>query len=238
MKIKQLTAVTLIGLATTFSCVEPTKELKIETESQKVAYGLGITIAKDIQNNKLDSILETQYILEGLKHALDTTGSTLISETEAQAALNEFFQKLNDDRKKTELKKFEKNIEAGNKYMEEYKKDEKVQVTESGLQYKILQNGRGEKPTVNDVVKVHYKGSLIDGRVFDSSYDRGEPVEFGVTQVISGWTEALQLMTVGSKWEIVIPQELAYGENPRPNGMIEPYSTLVFEVELLEIIKK
>jgi len=237
MKIKQLSALVLIGLSATFSCVEPAKELKIETENQKVSYGLGITIANDIQKNKLDTILETEYILEGFKHALDTADNLLISETEAQAALNEFFQKVNDDRRKAELKKFEKNIEAGNKFLEENKKNEDIKVTESGLQYKILRNGWGEQPTVNDKVKVHYKGTLINGTVFDSSYDRGQPVEFGVTQVISGWTEALQLMKKGAKWQLFIPQELAYGDSPRPGGAIEPYSTLIFEVELLDIIK-
>ena len=127
------------------------------------------------------------------------------------------------------------NREEGEKFLAENKTKEGVQVTPSGLQYKVIKQGKGAIPTTSDKVKVHYKGTLIDGTEFDSSYKRNQPTEFGVTQVIKGWTEALTMMPVGSKWELYIPQELAYGS--RNQGQIKPFSTLIFEVELLDIVK-
>lgn len=134
-----------------------------------------------------------------------------------------------------EKAKYGKNIEAGEQFLAKNKKQKGVTVTPSGLQYKVITAGTGEKPTATDRVKVHYRGTLLDGTEFDSSYKRNEPTTFGVNQVIKGWTEALQLMPVGSKWELYIPQELAYGS--RSTGNIPAYSTLIFEVELLEIVK-
>ena len=122
------------------------------------------------------------------------------------------------------------------KFLQENKKNKKVKVTPSGLQYEILKEGKGEKPTETSQVKVHYHGTTIDGKVFDSSVDRGEPIVFGLNQVIKGWTEGVQLMPIGSKFKFYIPQELAYGENS-PSPAIKPYSTLIFEVELLGIEK-
>ena len=110
-----------------------------------------------------------------------------------------------------------------------------VNITESGLQYEILVEGNGEKPTSESQVSVHYHGTLLDGTVFDSSVDRGEPATFGVSQVIKGWTEVLQLMPTGSKWKVYIPSELAYGANPRPGGAIKPNMALIFEIELISI---
>ena len=130
---------------------------------------------------------------------------------------------------------FGPNKEEGEKFLAENALREEVTVTESGLQYEILKEGKGKKPTATDKVNVHYHGTLIDGTVFDSSVDRGEPAVFGVNQVIAGWTEALQLMPVGSKWKLYIPYQLAYGE--RGNSGIQPYSMLIFEVELLGIEK-
>ena len=125
----------------------------------------------------------------------------------------------------------------GVKFLEENKTAEGVQVTPSGLQYIVLKEGNGEKPTETSTVKVHYHGTLIDGTVFDSSVDRGTPAEFPVNRVIKGWTEGLQLMSVGSKYKFFIPQELAYGAFPREGGVIKPFMPLIFEVELLEVKK-
>ena len=130
-----------------------------------------------------------------------------------------------------------KNAEAGEAFLAENGKQEGVVTTDSGLQYKVVTKGDGAKPKADDLVSVHYKGTLLDGKEFDSSYKRGEPAEFGVNQVIPGWTEALQLMPVGSKWELVIPADLAYGPGGA-GGDIGPNSTLQFEVELLEIKDK
>ena len=132
--------------------------------------------------------------------------------------------------------KFAQNKLAGEEFLIENRSKDNVLVTESGLQYEILQQGEGKNPTLYDTVTVHYHGSLIDGTVFDSSITRGEPATFGVNQVIPGWTEALQLMNVGSKFRLYIPQELAYGAHPHPGGPIQPFSALVFDVELLKVI--
>ena len=132
--------------------------------------------------------------------------------------------------------KYGENKAAGEKFLAENAKKEGVKTTESGLQYKVIKEGKGAIPTASSTVKVHYKGTLIDGTEFDSSYSRNEPTSFRANQVIKGWTEALTMMPVGSKWELYIPQELAYGT--RETGDIKPYSTLIFEVELLEIEKK
>ena len=131
--------------------------------------------------------------------------------------------------------KFGENRKAGEKFLEENKKKEGVQTTESGLQYKVLTEGTGPKPTAEQTVKVDYEGRLIDGTVFDSSIERGEPLEFPLNGVIKGWTEALSMMPVGSEWEIYVPQELAYGS--REMGKIQPFSALIFKVKLLDIVK-
>ena len=133
--------------------------------------------------------------------------------------------------------KYAENKAAGEKFLEENKAKEGVVTTESGLQYKIIKAGKGEIPTKESTVKVNYKGTLIDGTEFDSSYKRNTPATFRANQVIAGWTEALTMMPVGSKWELYIPQELAYGAR-ETGGQIKPFSTLIFEVELLEIEKK
>ena len=133
--------------------------------------------------------------------------------------------------------KYGENKAAGEKFLAENATKEGVKTTESGLQYKVIKQGKGAVPTTNNTVKVHYKGTLIDGTEFDSSYSRNEPSSFPVTGVIKGWTEALTMMPVGSKWELYIPQELAYGSRNQAQGKIKPFSALVFEVELLEIVK-
>lgn len=151
---------------------------------------------------------------------------------EAQTYVQEVMTAAND--KKMEAQ-FGENREAGEKFLAENKTKEGVQVTPSGLQYKVIKQGKGAVPTATDKVSVHYRGTLIDGTEFDSSYKRNKPTEFAANQVIKGWTEALTMMPVGSKWELYIPQELAYGS--RNQEQIKPFSTLIFEVELLDIVK-
>ena len=148
--------------------------------------------------------------------------------------IRSYFQKKQASKQKAELLKSEVYKKEGITFLEENKANEGVVTTASGLQYIVLTKGKGKKATTKNKVKVHYHGTLLDGTVFDSSVDRGTPTEFGVTQVIKGWTEGLQLMNVGAKYKFFIPQELAYGAAPRP-GVIKPFMALVFEVELLEI---
>ena len=144
-------------------------------------------------------------------------------------------QKMEEIMKKATTEKYSDNKEAGEKFLNENKGKDGVKTTESGLQYKVLKEGKGAVPTETDKVKVNYKGTLIDGTEFDSSYSRNEPSTFRANQVIKGWTEALTMMPVGSKWELYIPQDLAYGA--KDQGQIKPFSTLIFEVELVDIEK-
>lgn len=132
--------------------------------------------------------------------------------------------------------KFKENKVAGEKFLAENFKKKGVETTVSGLQYEVIEAGKGKTPSATSQVKVHYHGTLIDGTVFDSSVERNSPATFGVNQVIPGWTEALQLMKEGAKYRLYVPQELAYGENPHPGGPIQPFMTLIFDVELLEVL--
>lgn len=181
-----------------------------------------------------DSTLKIDYKLvrQGLINAIKGSKTQMTSE-EAQ----EYVSKVMTARQEKKLlEKFGSIKEEGEKYLADNAKKEGILITESGLQYEIIKQGNGAKPTATDVVKVHYEGKLINDTVFDSSFKRNEPTEFGVNQVIKGWTEGLQLMPVGSKYRFYIPQDLAYGANEH-NPEIPPFSTLVFEVELLEIKK-
>ena len=182
-------------------------------------------------NDSTKSINKSNF-LAGFADALQKK-----AQTSTQAANDYVSTYVKELRSKQLEEQFGENKAAGEKFLAENAKKEGVVTTESGLQYKIIKAGKGEIPTKESTVKVHYKGTLIDGTEFDSSYSRKEPAKFGVTNVIKGWTEALQLMPVGSKWELYIPQELAYGER-QSGSHIKPFSALVFEVELLGIEKK
>ena len=155
---------------------------------------------------------------------------------QAKQTVQEFFMQLEKEMQEANQKAAKQNREIGEAFLSENAKREGVKTTASGLQYEVLESGNGAQPTANDRVEVHYTGKLIDGTVFDSSVERGVPATFGVTQVIPGWVEALQLMPVGSKWRLFIPSQLAYGEHGAGN-LIEPNSTLIFDVELLDIVK-
>ena len=160
-----------------------------------------------------------------------------MSYDEAKKVIREYFEALESKRQESEAAAAKVNEEAGKSYLEENGKRAEVVTTPSGLQYEVLEEGNGAQPSAGDQVKVHYTGRLIDGTVFDSSVERGEPATFGVTQVIPGWVEALQLMKAGSKWRLHIPSNLAYGPQGA-GGIIGPNSTLIFDVELLEVIGK
>lgn len=216
------------------------KDLK--TDIDTASYALGLDIAVKLKGNF--SEIDQDLFIQGVRSGLDSTNMLIASEN-VDVILRTFFQKkqVADQAKQKEdaLKNAETEFAdaklAGEKFLELNKDVEGVVETESGLQYLVLKEGSGEKPTATSKVKVHYHGTLIDGTVFDSSVDRGEPSSFGVNQVIKGWTEGLQLMSVGSKYKFFIPQDIAYGAFPRQGGPIKPFSALVFEVELLEITK-
>jgi FKBP-type peptidyl-prolyl cis-trans isomerase FklB len=213
----------------------------LDTEIDSLSYAIGMDVARNVQTNV--SEMDKDLFLQGFTSVLDST-DLLINKDDVQGILSAYFQKKQQrDREKQQADAVAKAEEefndvkvAGEKFLEENKTKEGVQVTESGLQYIVMKEGTGEKPTTTSKVRVHYHGTLIDGTVFDSSVDRGEPAEFGVTQVIKGWTEGLQLMPVGSKYKFFIPQDLAYGFQQR-GEKIKPFSALVFEVELLDIVK-
>ena len=192
----------------------------------KVSYALGMSVANNILASGVKD-LNIEEFANAIKAVLTNQQPTL-SVDEAQQVLTEYFTKLQDE----QIKMFKAEGEA---FLAENAKKEGVVTLPSGLQYKVIAEGNGNKPTANQQVKCHYEGTLINGAKFDSSYDRNEPAVFPVNGVIQGWVEALQLMSVGSKWELYIPYNLAYGERGAGQS-IPPYATLIFTVELLEIL--
>ena len=196
----------------------------------KTSYAVGLSFGQHLAQSKIKGI-DYQSFAKGVE-AMCEGKQPEIDLREAQELLNNFFAKLEEESKA----QFAQIREAGEKFLEENAKRANVVTLPSGLQYEIITETIGQKPVATDKVKVHYHGTLIDGTVFDSSVRRGEPATFGVTQVIQGWVEALQLMPVGSKWKLYIPYNLAYGEQGA-GQMIAPYSALIFEVELIEIVK-
>ena len=229
---KTIFAASLFFASTSFSQNAVDSKSVVKNQIDSVSYLLGVAIATNISNDLKEGNIE--LILKGMRDKL-TGNSELISDPTNQV-LNGFFQKKQHEKKQQEEQLGQLAKAEGEKFLQENKKNKKVKVTPSGLQYEILKEGKGEKPTETSQVKVHYHGTTIDGKVFDSSVDRGEPIVFGLNQVIKGWTEGVQLMPIGSKFKFYIPQELAYGENA-PSPAIKPYSTLIFEVELLGIEK-
>ena len=193
-------------------------------ELEKVSYSIGINVATSIKSEGLDSI-NSSYISKGFQDVFENKDLAINIE-ESNKIIGEYFNKKQDA--KNQRLAIDSKI-----FLEQNKQKDGVITTESGLQYLILSEGRGNNPTLNDNVTVHYHGTLIDGTIFDSSVDRKQPATFPLNGVIPGWQEALQMMSVGSKWKIFIPSELAYGESGA--GAIGPNSTLIFEVELLSI---
>lgn len=193
---------------------------------KEVSYSVGLSLGMSLREQQLTE-LSVEDVAAAMKDVFE--GNELrFSEEKANMLLQQYVRELGE-------KQFAANKEAGESFLVENANREGVNQTASGLQYEILVKGEGENPAANSMVTVHYHGTLIDGTVFDSSVQRGEPATFGVHQVIKGWTEALQLMNVGSKYRLYIPQDLAYGANPHPGGAIEPYMALIFDVELISI---
>jgi FKBP-type peptidyl-prolyl cis-trans isomerase FklB len=203
-----------------------------KTEMEKVSYIIGTQIAGNLKKAEIDVNLES--LMQGLKDALEGT-KLEISQAEMTKIYTAWQQKMRAKQAAKQAEEATKNLAAGTAYLEANKAKEGVKVLPSGLQYKVITEGTGNTPTGDDKVKTHYRGTLIDGTEFDSSYKRNQPAEFPVKGVIKGWTEALQLMKEGGKWELYIPADLAYGQRGRPG--IPANSTLVFEIELIEIVK-
>ena len=204
----------------------------LTTSKQKASYAIGMNWGTGLHRQAID--VDTAALLQGMKDAL-AGGKTLLTEDEARTALMQLQKEMQEKQQAKAAAEGEANKKEGEAFLAANKSKEGVVTLPSGLQYKILTAGTGPKPTATDSVVCNYKGTLINGTEFDSSYKRGEPATFPVTGVIKGWTEALQLMPVGSKWELYIPADLAYGDNPPPGAEITPGATLVFEVELLSI---
>lgn len=206
---------------------------RIDSVSYLMGAQQGSGMRKGFDEAGMDTVLNFDLYLEALL-LTGKGGESALSIEENRAMVDNFFKKLEEDRLIAEHGDVKA---ASEEYLATNRGLGTVTETPSGLQYEILVEGNGPKPTRSDRVKVHYHGTLVDGTVFDSSVERDEPATFGVGQVIPGWTEALQLMPVGSKWKLTIPYDIAYGTRPRPGGKIRPFDALIFEVELLEIVK-
>jgi FKBP-type peptidyl-prolyl cis-trans isomerase FklB len=221
---------------TSTTAKKPAVPLTLTTQKEKASYAIGMNIGKSMHRDAVD--IDTSILLRGLKDGM-SGAKPLLTEDEAKAALTALQADL---RKKQEEKlqvESETNKKAGEAFLAENKTKDGVVTLPSGLQYKILTEGTGPKPAATDTVVCNYKGALLDNTEFDSSYKRGQPATFPVGNVINGWKEALQLMPVGSKWQLVVPSDLAYGARGGPQGSgIGPNATLVFEVELISIKPK
>ena len=231
MKIRVLLVMLLavgIILPTNAQKNKESKPLKLETRMDSISYCLGVLYGSNLMKYGFTQI-QTKLMATGVDQML-TKQTPLFDEAKA----NEIVSKYAGEQQKL---KGEKNLKDGKAFLEKNKTGEGVVVLPSGLQYKIMKEGAGPKPQLTDKVTVHYHGTLIDGKVFDSSVERKEPIQLSVNGVIEGWKEALQLMPTGSKWRLFVPSELAYGENPMSGGPIEPNMVLLFDVELISIDK-
>lgn len=230
MKMIKLAGVSVLGLALAACNGEQEKQVQLESDMDKVSYGMGLNIGKNFKQQELT--MNVEAIAAGMRDAL--AGTQQLTDEVIQASAEAVRDREMEKRKALG----DEQSKAGVDFLAENAKREGVTSTESGLQYEVITQGgaEGESPAVTDVVSVHYHGTLIDGTVFDSSVERKQPAEFPLNAVIKGWTEALQLMKVGDKWKLYIPSEIAYGARS-PSPKIPPNSALIFEVELLDIKK-
>jgi len=228
-----LVGMTMAGCNEDKTATAKTAETPLTTQEQKVGYAIGAQIGAQLAMTKED--IDSKALILGINDAMDGVALKLTDEQMQEAKMA--FQKTVQEKAQKEMMKLaEANKAEGDKFLAENKTKEGVVTLPSGLQYKVIQAGTGATPKATDTVVTHYTGTLINGQVFDSSVQRGEPATFPVNGVIPGWTEALQHMKVGAKWQLFIPADLAYGERGA-GQMIAPNSTLLFEIELLEIKK-
>lgn len=233
MKRKVFAVVTMSTLLVACGGAGESDKVELKSEMQKVSYSFGVDLGKRIgENMELDVAAFSAGVSDGIGG-----GETRMSEEDMMAALQSYQQKKMEEMQAETAEQAARNKEESDAFLKDNAAKEGVVSLESGLQYKVLEAGDGAKPSADDVVEVHYRGTLIDGTEFDSSYARGESITFPVNGVIEGWTEALQLMPVGSKWQLFIPSDLAYGPGGT-QGPIGPNQALVFDVELLGIVEE
>lgn len=239
--LKTTTALTLILLLTGTSLIADDTlpgpgeaDANFKTAKEKISYALGMDIGKSMSNNDLD--LDLDQLIRGIRDTVSADGKPLLSDKQLQETLLAFQQELQKKAMAERQAAAAENKKKGAAFLTQNKNQPGVKTLASGLQYKIERRGTGSVPKATDKVRTHYKGTLIDGTVFDSSYERGRPAEFPVGGVIRGWTEALQLMPVGSKWTLYVPSQMAYGERGAGND-IGPNETLIFVIELLGIVE-
>ena len=223
---KKISIILLISAITLGVNAQKIKDVKLKTHIDSLSYAFGISIADNLKTQKIENI-NPQAIGRAFQDFYKNESK--INKDDANKMIQTHFEAM-------EAKKHQATVDEGKKFLAENAKKEGIVTLPSGLQYKIITEGTGNIPMASDKVKVNYEGTLINGTKFDSSYDRGQPAEFGVTQVIKGWTEALQLMKEGSVWMLYIPSDLAYGSR-QAGKEIKPFSTLIFKVELLSIVK-
>lgn len=208
-------------------------DVSLDSKTDSVSYSLGFQNGKFLQDRNMTDI-NPELVKAGLKAALAEQEGVL-TDAEMQQVVRNFQTEAQQKAQQKKIEEAQENKKKGEEFLAENKNKEGVQVAENGLQYKVLEEGSGPSPDSTDKVRVDYEGTLIDGTVFDSSYDRGEPVTFPLNRVIPGWTQGLQMMKEGAKYKFFIPGELAYGQNPPARGPIGPNETLIFEVELLKV---
>jgi len=204
---------------------EGQRKTKLKTRADSISYALGVSLGQGISDNGFSNI-QSKVLLKGIEDIY--SDEAILTPQEANQLVSGYMSELKEE-------EAERNLLEGQEFLEKNKENPEVTTLPSGLQYKIIEEGEGTPPNENDEVTVHYTGTLLDGTVFDSSVERGEPVSFPVNKVIEGWTEALQLMKPGSKWMLYIPSALAYGEEVRPGGPIKANMALIFEVELISV---
>ena len=225
MKLSRLLPLACCAIA---ACQPAAQDVDLESPQQRGSYAQGVSQGRQAQALPLDVDAFVQGIRDGISN------EERLTDEQIEEAVIEFRSLVSDPRGAAG----EENRRAGEAFLEQNWQRAGVQVTGSGLQYEVLEEGDGPRPAATDVVRVHYRGTMIDGSVFDESYSRGEPATFPLNEVIPGWTEGVQLMPVGSKYKLYVPSNLGYGENVPPGARFGPNATLIFEVELLEIVER
>ncbi len=222
-----------LGIALTITACGKGDKSELKTDTEKFSYAIGMDIGKSLK--RLETEIDVGALRQGAQDVLDDK-ETLLTQEQVVEVMTSFSQKIQKEQEEKQKAAAGKNVEESKKFFAENGKKDGIKTTKSGLQYQVITEGKGDKPKATDRVSVHYKGTLLDGSTFDSSYERGEPATFPLNAVIPGWTEGLQLMTVGSKYKLFVPPELGYGERGA-GPKIGPNAALIFEVELLKVEK-